>query len=81
MKSSDCESFNAHVAVVFHWRLEEQSVEQRKVVVDDQLRGADDAVDGGTSSGTQSDQDVRAQTVLAVRGVVAGRLDLVRVAV
>jgi len=81
MKSSDRQRFHAHVAVVSHRRLKEQSVEQRKVVVDNHLGGADDAVHGGTSSGAQSDQDVRSKSIFAVRSVVAGGLDLVGVAV
>ena len=81
METSDRQRLHTHVTVVFHRWLEEQSVEQRKVMVDDQLGAADDAVDCGTPGGTQCHQHVCSQSVFPVRRVVAGCLYLVRVAV
>ena len=50
-------------------------------MVDHHLAGTHHAAHGRTAGGTQSNEDVRSNPVLAVRGVIARRLDLVRVAV
>ena len=64
VKTANRQRFHAHVAVVLHRRLEEESVEQREVMVDRHLGRTDDTVDARSTQRAQRNENVSSQPVL-----------------